>query len=101
MNYNWNGLALYYFELDEHSFEITAGANIQVAETAQFDVTGDTFASEELKTLESAANITAGGGIGTEYRFVGFLGRVNYNYGGKYLFSVSGRYERFIKIWRR
>lgn len=93
LNYNWNGLALYYFELDEHSFEITAGANIQVAETAQFDVTGDTFASEELKTLESAANITAGGGIGTEYRFVGFLGRVNYNYGGKYLFSVSGRYD--------
>ena len=43
--------------------------------------------------IQSVEVITGVGGGQNEYALAGFFGRVNYDYKGRYLFEVSGRYD--------
>ncbi|MEM7549123.1 MAG: TonB-dependent receptor [Bacteroidota bacterium] len=93
LNWTWNNTIDYAKDFGQHSINATLGASLQKGEVTTQFVNGNTFADDRLLTLNSAANITAGGGLGTEFSFTGFFLRANYDYKGRYLFSASGRYD--------
>ncbi len=93
LNINWNNIVNYDFSFDEHNFSVLGGITYQDSESKTSDVSGNTFASAQLRNLASAAEITAGTSTGTEFTFLSYLAKVTYNYDNKYLFSVTGNYN--------
>lgn len=72
----------------------TIGANL-IYEVTQdqfktFNASGENFISSELPALGGVANPNVGGSQ-SEYALISYLGRVNYDYKGKYLLSASIR----------
>ncbi len=96
LNWRWKNLLTYSDLLGangDHSFTGTIGFEMQREEITAFDVAGNTFADDRLLTLNSAAEITGGGGSGTDVNFVGVLFLVDYAYKNKYLFKASFRID--------
>jgi TonB-linked SusC/RagA family outer membrane protein len=93
LNWTWRSLATYTDQIGDHSFDATLGFEMQREQTSSIDVTGNTFADDRLLTLNSAAEITGGGGFKTESNFVGIIGRVNYAFRNKYLLTGSARVD--------
>ncbi len=91
--WNWNSFATYTDAIGRHNFDATLGFSLQREEQSSFSVFGNNFADDRLITLDNAAEITGGGGNRTEANFVGYLGRINYNFDNKYLLTLSGRYD--------
>ena len=53
------------------------------------------FNNQYLTTIGSATGLsTAGGGVPTDYRTFGYLGRINYSYNDKYLLTLTGRVDQ-------
>lgn len=93
INYSWNNLATYTDFIGRSEFDFTLGFTVNREQTSTQFVTGNTFADDRLKTLASAAEITGGTGTKNDVTFVGFLGRLNYAFDGKYLLSASARVD--------
>ena len=93
VNYNWNATLEYAGDYGEHSFSALVGTSLQRSENLTFDVSGNTFASNDLKTLNSAASITGGGGSISSYAFLGYLSRITYSFQDKYLVTLNGRVD--------
>ncbi len=101
----WNYIATNVFGTYEDTFNdahhITAmvGFNYETQYTKYISATGKNLLSEELNDLSltgpdaSGAIVTIVDGSQTEYALMGFFGRVNYDYKGRYLVEVSGRYD--------
>lgn len=69
----------------------TAGTEFQRSRRDQTNVSGSQFPVDDLKTLASAAQITLGNSTLTEFSFLSYFGRINYDFDRKYLFTLSGR----------
>jgi TonB-dependent starch-binding outer membrane protein SusC len=54
---------------------------------------GQNFPTDELKTLASAGEITDGSQSITEYSFLSYFSRLNFDYQSKYLFTLAGRID--------
>ncbi len=93
VNYNWNATLNYSTTIDQHDFSALVGTSIQRSENTSFDISGNGFASNDLKTLNSAANITDGGGSITSFAFAGYLSRITYSFRDKYLVTLNGRID--------
>jgi TonB-linked SusC/RagA family outer membrane protein len=76
-----------------HAFDLTLGTEYQKSRRDRTTIDGTNFPSDDLKTLESAATITRGKGAITEFSFLSYFARVNYNFDRKYLLSVSSRVD--------
>lgn len=92
-NWSWQTTANYSNDVGLSRYDVTLGYTMNREQVAGFNVTGNTFASDDLKTLSSAAEITAGSGTATDVTFLGYLGRVNYSFDRKYLLSASMRID--------
>lgn len=89
-----------------HNITLMAGANYETQHRKNVGAEGQYLLSEELSDLNligTAADgttvMTVSGGQ-TAYALLGYFARINYDYMGKYLFEVSGRYDgtsRFAK----
>lgn len=84
---------------DAHHLSAVVGTNIEDWNSKSIGATGKNLLSEDLSDLNlvgpnSDGDIltTVSGGF-NDYALVGFFGRVNYDYKGKYLFEASGRYD--------
>lgn len=93
LNYNLNSTLNYTNSWDVHDLSAMVGYSMQRNEETSFDVSGNGFPSDELKTLDSAAEITAGSGAITTYAFQGYLSRITYTYDSKYIITVNGRVD--------
>ncbi len=93
LNWNWNTTATYADVIDRHGFDVTLGYTMQREETSRQSVAGNTFADDRLKTLASAATITAGSSTLNDVTFLGYLARVNYAFDNKYLIGLSARVD--------
>ncbi|MEM6764745.1 MAG: TonB-dependent receptor [Bacteroidota bacterium] len=93
LNNTVTGFFTYTNTFGSHGLKLTLGSNFQRSEFEEIDVDGNTFADNRLLTLNSAAEITGGGGNGTRFSFQNNFFRANYAYDGKYLFSVVGSYN--------
>jgi TonB-dependent starch-binding outer membrane protein SusC len=92
-NWSWQTTANYANEVGRSRYDVTLGYTMNREQVTTFNVAGNTFASDALKTLNSAAEITSGGGTATDVTFLGYLGRLNYSFDDKYLLSASMRID--------
>ena len=89
-----------------HHLSGTFGMNYERWGNKTVSVKAEQLSSTDLDDLKLATKVAADdayGGGQNEYALMGFFGRINYDYKGRYLFEVSGRYDgtsRFDKDHR-
>ena len=78
---------------NKNELNILAGFTSQTTKIQNQQTTGNDFPSDDIRTLNSAAQIDKTGTSGTNNQIglVSYLGRINYAYDNKYLFSASYR----------
>lgn len=76
------------FDLDA-----TLGMSFEESRRRAQSVTGQGFPSDDLQTVDSAAEITAGGSSRTAFNFLSYFGRANFSIADKYLLKGSIRYD--------
>lgn len=78
-----------------HNFKAMAGFNYESYYRKAIDATGYDLITDELSdfNLITTTRQPVLGGGQTVYALAGFFGRINYDYKGKYLVEVSGRYD--------
>lgn len=91
---------------EEHNFKVMGGFNYETKKLKDFAATGYYMMTEALNDLALLGTDADGnrrtdvsGGF-NEYVLEGLFGRFNYDYKGKYLFELSGRFDgssRFAK----
>jgi TonB-linked SusC/RagA family outer membrane protein len=90
-NWSWSNTAMYSDQVGRHSYDAMLGYTMNRESISTMTVSGNTFADDRLKTLNSAAEITSGGGTFTDVTFLGYFARGNYALDNKYLLSASIR----------
>ncbi|MCR4565914.1 MAG: TonB-dependent receptor [Bacteroidales bacterium] len=84
---------------DAHNLKLTAGINWETKHSKSVNSVGYNLLSDDLNDLnlvgqgadgEERLNLTGGQ---NEYALLGFFGRANYDYKGRYLLELSGRYD--------
>ena len=78
---------------EKHSLELTLGTSYESARINGNSVTGTQFASDSYRTLDNAAQITAGSSFNTGYSLVSYFARGAYTFAGKYLVGASARLD--------
>ena len=91
---------------DNHHLTVMAGGNLEYSYRKDLSTIGYNLLTDELNDFDLVGlngdgikEFMASGGQ-SEYALLGFFGRINYDYKGRYLFEVSGRYDgtsRFAK----
>lgn len=79
--------------VNKNDFNILAGFTSQTTKIQNQQTTGNDFPSNDIRTLNSAAQIDKTGTTGTNNQIglLSYLGRINYAYDNKYLLSASYR----------
>lgn len=79
--------------IKKHDFALLAGFTSQTTKVKNQQTTGIDFPSDDIRTLNSAAQIDASKttGANNQIGLLSYLGRLNYAYDNKYLLSVSFR----------
>jgi TonB-linked SusC/RagA family outer membrane protein len=94
LNYTTKALLLYDKEVGAgHNFNFVGGVEYQRSSSENVEVEGTEFPIDALQRIASAAEITFGTSDFTEFTFLSYFGRVNYNFQSKYLFSASARLD--------
>ncbi len=90
-----NGYFQYAHSWNDHNFSATAGGNFVDYRSSEISIRQKGSLSRELAYLDKAAavEIERLKQPIQAYRTLGFFARMNYDYKGKYLFEVSGRYD--------
>ncbi|MGM9748022.1 MAG: SusC/RagA family TonB-linked outer membrane protein, partial [Candidatus Cryptobacteroides sp.] len=84
---------------DAHNLKVMLGFNAETYHYKNVTAVGQNLSDEYLNDLslvvpdESGATITSVTGGQSEYALMGFFGRINYDYKGRYLFELAGRYD--------
>ena len=84
---------------DAHNLKVMAGFNVETYLYKNITASGQNLSDEYLNDLslvtpdDTGATVTSVTGGQSEYALMGFFGRVNYDYKGRYLFEASGRYD--------
>lgn len=85
--------------VDSHNLKVMVGFNYEQKHLKDISATGYNLMADNLMDLDLVGPDAEGerqtdvGGGQNEYALAGFFGRVNYDYKGKYLLEVSGRYD--------
>ncbi len=89
---------------ENHHLTVMAGGNLETQYRKDIYAKGYYLTTEYLNDLDlvglnpdGVAQYEASGGQ-SEYALLGFFGRINYDYKGRYLFEVSGRYDGTSKF---
>ena len=84
---------------DAHHLTAMAGMNLESWNSKSVKAVGKNILSEDLNDLNLVGQSPTGeiltevSGGQNAYKLMGFFARVNYDYKGRYLFEVSGRYD--------
>ena len=78
---------------DKHNINITLGNEYNKYDDYYNMVEGQGFPNDKLQTLASAAEIVYGTSVISNYRFLSYFGRANYDYKETYLFNITGRVD--------
>jgi TonB-linked SusC/RagA family outer membrane protein len=84
INYNQN--------FDEHDVNAVGVVEFQETKFERTFSTGEQFPSDELRTINSAAN-TTGGSFASTNGLESYTARINYAYDSRYLLTVTGRVD--------
>lgn len=91
IHYTVNNYLTYKNVFGDHSLDITGGMSYEYNHVVGNDIQGQQFPSDAYKQIASAAVKSGGSSSQSEYSFVSYFARANYNYQGKYLLSASAR----------
>ena len=84
---------------EKHHLSVMAGWNWEQQHLKKVGATGQFLLAENMSDLdlvgtnadgETVMKVTGGQ---SEYALMGYFGRINYDYAGRYLFEISGRYD--------
>ena len=92
-NYNTKLFGNYNTSIGNHNLDVILGTEYQRSQTNAAEVQGEQFPVDDLKTIASAADIVAGTTTETNFSFLSYFSRVNYNFSSKYLVSLSTRID--------
>jgi TonB-dependent starch-binding outer membrane protein SusC len=92
-DYNTNAVLRWNKEFGSNDLGFDLGTEYFQSENNRTSVEGQEFPSDALKTLSSAALITAGTSTEEKYSFLSYFGRARYNFDRKYLFNASARLD--------
>jgi TonB-linked SusC/RagA family outer membrane protein len=77
----------------DHHIEALAGYSIQRYESVSNSVSGTGYPSDDIPYISAASIISAGSSGTTQYSMLSAIGRLNYNYKGKYLLQGAVRQD--------
>lgn len=86
----WENTATYSKQIKDHSFDLLIGLSAQKYHSEYTLVTGTNYPDDKIETFNAAPTITANGTI-NEWALLSYIGRLNYNFKGKYLLSAAMR----------
>lgn len=81
-----------------HTFKFMLGANIESSEYRMMEGTREQLFDSNLPELNLGYGRQLVGADHVEWAVAGFFGRVNYDYQGKYLLELNGRYDGSSKF---
>ncbi|MEM9340399.1 MAG: TonB-dependent receptor [Bacteroidota bacterium] len=87
--------ANYSKSIDKHNFTVLAGTTFEKSQNERFQLEARNNLNPAIQVIDNYEllwNIESGGQDYTRV-LLGNVGRVRYNYGGRYLFSASARYD--------
>ena len=98
-NYNSiNAYATYDFSIKDHNIKLMAGFNQESSYTEQMTATSYGQAVIEVPSLGAGTSTLTAKDTYNEYAIRSGFFRVNYNYQGRYLLEVNGRYDGSSKF---
>ena len=86
----WENTVTYRKEIGEHAFDVLVGQSAQKYYRDYTIVRATNFPDDKIETLNAAATITADSEV-NEWALLSYIGRLNYNFKGKYLLSAAIR----------
>lgn len=89
-SWNYKNLLNYSKKIGGHNFDFLIGMESQKTTQNSSVISGQGFVNSTLKTPQDAAQVVANY-TESAYTFMSFLSRLNYDYKGKYLFSLTAR----------
>ena len=91
-NYSWlwENTATYSKTINDHSFDVLVGFSAQEFHNESTYIEGRNYPDDKITTLNAAETITANSNI-EEWALLSYIGRLNYNYKGRYLLSAAIR----------
>ena len=94
-NYTLENILNYGKSFGQHSLNVTALQSLQKDnfENATIDVLGVPIESQQFYALGQASVINKPGSNLAEWTLNSYMGRVNYDFAGKYLITLTGRYD--------
>ena len=93
-NYSWTAETNIQYNktiANDHNIEAIVGYSAQKFSQVSNSVSGTGFPNDDIPYLSAATSITAGASNTTEYSLLSAIGRLNYNYKGKYLLQGAVR----------
>ncbi|MBN9384217.1 MAG: TonB-dependent receptor [Chitinophagaceae bacterium] len=79
--------------LEKHDLKLTAGYNEEIQKYKINSTTRQNLLSDDLNQIDLGTVAPQAGGNAREWALLGYFGRINYDYGGKYLLELDGRYD--------
>ncbi|MBE7171587.1 MAG: TonB-dependent receptor [Williamsia sp.] len=98
--YTWNNLLTYQNTFGQHHVNVLAGYS-QIHNVQTFlSAYRERFYSNDIQSISQGTNdaTKSNGGYDAEYALRSYFGRINYDYAGKYLLEVNGRYDGSSKF---
>jgi TonB-dependent starch-binding outer membrane protein SusC len=101
-NFTWlnENILTYSHETARHNLSLLGGITEQVSKSHRNAIEGQGFPQGGLENISSAATIVNAAATGNNFALLSFLGRANYGFDNKYLFSATLRADgssRFSK----
>lgn len=78
---------------DNHNVDATAGYSFIKTEESSLGASGRGAATDLIPTLNASAIPVGVNSARAYYTYMGYFGRINYNYKEKYLLSINSRYD--------
>lgn len=91
--YTTNAYATYLKKFNDHSFKFMAGTNIESSEYLYMSAKRMNLLDENYPELKLAYGDQTVSSEHSHWSVMGFVGRINYDYKGRYLFEANARYD--------
>lgn len=85
----------------KHNLDVTAGYSLLKTEETALSASGRGAATDLIPTLNASAIPVGVSSSRAYYNYMGFVGRINYNYQQKYLISLNSRYDAASSLGRK
>ncbi|MFA4869876.1 MAG: TonB-dependent receptor [Pedobacter sp.] len=92
-DYTWENLLKYEREFGDHRIDFTGLFSLQKTQNVSSSQSGEGFVTDDTEYFmmhTAARNVIVNSGI-VENSMISYMGRINYGYKGKYLFTLTSR----------